>query len=179
MSSSPILRLARRDTVRAYVAASSVPAEPSHVERAKQSTRDYSVLTHDESRARRSESAPRSTGSADQSPTLSLSVDERAYLRSLPPLSLGVDSSWAPFTYLDSSGEPSGIAMAYTTYLSKALDIDFDRRVYPDWLDISKAFARGQIDMIATTERETPASCWRYRDRTGGGLSARDSRAAG
>ena len=107
----------------------------------------------DEIRARWSEGGSR-TG--DGSSALNLSADERAYLRSLPPLALGVDTSWAPFTYLDSSGQPSGIALAYTAYLSKVLDIDFDQRVYSSWADVSSAFARGQIDMLATTRRETP-----------------------
>jgi ABC-type amino acid transport substrate-binding protein len=107
----------------------------------------------DEIRTRWSEGASRT---ADRTPTLNLSADERAYLRSLPPLALGVDTSWAPFTYLDSSGQPSGVALAYAAYLSKALDIDFDRRVYPDWADVSSAFASGHIDMVATTKRETP-----------------------
>jgi len=163
MTSSSILRLVRLMTLCVLVwAASSVSAGPLRVEREKPSPQDYSTLTRDESQARRSEPMLGSTG-AEQSQTLSLSVDERAYLRSLPPLTLGVDASWAPFTYVDSSGESRGIAMAYATYLSKALDIDLERRVYPDWADVSNAFARGQIDMVATTERETP--------RLAGGIS--------
>jgi two-component system sensor histidine kinase EvgS len=93
---------------------------------------------------------------ADTTPALHLSVDERAYLRSLPPLALGVDTSWAPFTYADSSGQTGGIALAYAAYLSRSLDIDFDQRLYPDWSGVSNAFVNGQIDMLATTRRETP-----------------------
>jgi PAS domain S-box-containing protein len=87
---------------------------------------------------------------------LILSAEERAYLRSLPVISLGFDTDWAPFTFLDAERQPSGIATAYVTYLSKALDIGFERRLYPNWGDLSNAFAHGQIDMMATTERETP-----------------------
>lgn len=87
--------------------------------------------------------------------TLVLSAEERAYLRSLPTITLSFDTDWAPFTYLDADGQPSGIATAYIEYLSKALDIGFERHVYPNWSEGSSAFARGQIDMIATTERET------------------------
>src|SRR5471032_2406852 len=164
MSSPSLLRLVRLMTTLFVLvwAASSVSAEPLRGEREKQATQDYSTLTRDESKARRSEPMPGSTGT-EQSQTLNLSVDERAYLRSLPPLTLGVDANWAPFTYVDSSGKSRGIAMAYATYLSKALDIDLERRVYPDWADVSNAFARGQIDMVATTERETP--------RLAGGIS--------
>ncbi|CAN7182650.1 ATP-binding protein [Caballeronia sp. LjRoot34] len=156
MSSPSILRLVRLMTLLVLVwAASGVSAGPLRVQPAKQTTQDYSTLTRDESQARRSEPIPGSTGT-EQPQTLSLSADERAYLHSLPPLTLGVDASWAPFTYVDSSGESRGIAMAYASYLSKALDIDLERRVYQDWGDVLNAFARGQIDMVATTERETP-----------------------
>ena len=156
MSSPSILRLVRLMTLFVLMwAASSVSAEPLRVERATQSTQDYSTLTRDEPQARHSEPMPGNAGT-EQSHTLSLSADDRAYLRSLPPLTLGVDANWAPFTYVDASGESKGIAMAYATYLSKALHIDLERRVYPDWSDVSNAFARGQIDMLATTERETP-----------------------
>jgi PAS domain S-box-containing protein len=143
-------------------AASSVSAEPMRVERAQQTKQDYSMLTRDESRARRSEPMHAGTGT-EQAQALSLSVDDLAYLHSLPRLTLGFDAGWAPFTYVDSSGEPSGIAMAYTTYLSKALHIDFERRVYPDWTNVLHAFAQGQVDMVTTTERETP--------RLAGGIS--------
>jgi PAS domain S-box-containing protein len=87
--------------------------------------------------------------------TLVLSAEERAYLHSLPTISLGFDTDWAPFTYLDADGQPSGIATAYVAYLSKALDIGFERRIYPNWSEVSSAFARGEVDMIATTERVT------------------------
>jgi len=87
--------------------------------------------------------------------TLVLSAGERAYLRSLPTISLGFDTDWAPFTYLDADSQPKGIATAYVAYLSKALDVRFERHVYPNWSEASNAFARAQVDMIATTERET------------------------
>ncbi|QIN60415.1 Sensor histidine kinase RcsC [Caballeronia sp. SBC1] len=163
MSSPSIRRLIRLMTLLVLVwATSSVSAEPLRVDRAKATTQGYSTLIREEFPARRSESMPASSG-PKQSQTLSLSADERAYLHSLPPLTLGVDGSWAPFSYVDSRGESSGIAMAYATYLSKALDIDFEQRVYPDWAGVSNAFARGQIDMLTTTERETP--------RLAGGIS--------
>jgi two-component system, NarL family, sensor histidine kinase EvgS len=93
---------------------------------------------------------------ADTSPrTLVLSAEERAYLRSLPTISLGFDIDWAPFTYLDADGQPSGIATAYIAYLSKALGIGFERRAYPNWSEGASAFARGEVDMVATTERVT------------------------
>ncbi|SAL55913.1 two component regulatory system sensor kinase [Caballeronia udeis] len=152
-SSSPILRLVRWLTLFILIwAASSVSADPLRIERVKQSFQDYSTSSHDEYPI--SQSEPPSPGDGHE-PALVLSADERAYLRSLPSLTLGFDAYWPPFTYLNAFGVPSGIAMAYTTYLSKALHIDFKRRVYEDRSDVSDSFAHGQVDIIATTDRET------------------------
>jgi two-component system, NarL family, sensor histidine kinase EvgS len=99
--------------------------------------------------------APKVVAADTGSRTLVLSPEERAYLRSLPTISVGFDTDWAPFAYFDVSGQPSGIASAYIAYLSEALDIGFEHRVYPNWSEGSSAFARGEVDMIATTQRET------------------------
>ncbi|MGV7247169.1 PAS domain S-box protein, partial [Caballeronia sp. M23-90] len=44
--------------------------------------------------------------------------------------------------------------LAYTAYLSRALDIDFDPRMYPDWAAVSNAFGNGQVDVIATRRED-------------------------
>ncbi|CAH2802511.1 MAG: hypothetical protein CBARDMAM_4547 [uncultured Caballeronia sp.] len=89
-SSSPILRLVRLLTLFMFIwAASSVSADPLRIERAKQSLQDYSTSSHDEYRI--SQSEPPSPGDG-QEPALVLSADEDAYLRSLPPLTLGFDA---------------------------------------------------------------------------------------
>ena len=87
-----LLRLVRMMTLFMLVCAvSSVSADPMRVERAKQIKQDYSALIRDESQVRRSEPMHEGAGT-EQSETLSLSDDERAYLHSLPRLALGVDT---------------------------------------------------------------------------------------
>ncbi|WP_162244410.1 ATP-binding protein [Burkholderia sp. Leaf177] len=138
MSSSRIFRFVRLMALFVLVlAGSGASADPLQAETAPQSTLTVSVPDQ-------------------QVQELKLSAGERAYLRSLPPLALGIDTSWAPFMYADSNGQTGGIALAYTAYLSKALNISFDQRVYPDWAAVSNAFENGQIDVLATTRRDTP-----------------------
>lgn len=84
---------------------------------------------------------------------LVLSAAERHYLSSLPAVSVGFDADWAPFSYVDSNGHASGIGAAYLAYLSKTLGITFDRRAYADSAAVTRALARGDVDMIFTAER--------------------------
>ncbi len=82
-----------------------------------------------------------------------MSAQERHYLGSLPPVTVGFDAAWAPFSYVDSNGHASGIGVAYLAYLSKTLGVTFDRRGYADPAAVERAFARGDVDMILTAER--------------------------
>ena len=171
MSTSPIPRLARVMTLFMLVLmGSGVSADPV---RAEQSLDHYSTLTIGAlangtaktvmqangepvgvSADGLNESARRGSQTGEEAPALDLSADERAYLRSLPPLALGIDTSWAPFTSAESDGHTGGNVLAYTAYLSRALDIDFDPRMYPDWAAVSNAFGNGQVDVIATRRED-------------------------
>src|SRR6202012_5383201 len=44
---------------------------------------------------------------------LILTPAEQNWLRSLPPLTVGFDNAWSPFSYLDDAGHPGGIAAEY------------------------------------------------------------------
>jgi PAS domain S-box-containing protein len=81
---------------------------------------------------------------------------EPAWLRSLPPLTVGFDSGWPPFSYLDEAGHPSGIAAEYLDYLSRTLGIQFTRAPINDWPSTVSAFQRGELAMLATSSRGDP-----------------------
>ena len=87
---------------------------------------------------------------------LVLSPAEQAWLRSLPPLTAGFDSGWPPFSYLDESGHPSGIAAEYQDYLSRTLGIQFARAPIADWPSTLTAFRRGDLAILATASRGDP-----------------------
>ncbi|SIT47183.1 Signal transduction histidine kinase [Paraburkholderia piptadeniae] len=78
-----------------------------------------------------------------------LTGDERAYLRSLPPLRVAVDTGLAPYAYVDDSGEPHGMALDYLRYLADKLGIAFVRQRPPDFAATVDALQSGRLDLIA------------------------------
>ncbi|WNC89384.1 transporter substrate-binding domain-containing protein [Paraburkholderia sp. FT54] len=83
-------------------------------------------------------------------PRLQLTQQEQAWLRSLPPLQVGFDNGWPPFSYVDSSGRPAGIAADYLNYLSRTLGVVFNRAHTADWPATIEAFQRGELAILAT-----------------------------
>ncbi|QUN38668.1 response regulator [Burkholderia cenocepacia] len=79
---------------------------------------------------------------------LSFTREERAYLKSLPPLKLGYGSGWGPLTYVDSDHRLLGVASDYLDYLERVLGVQFDRQPIDDWLKIQHAFRDGKIDIM-------------------------------
>ncbi|MFL9864269.1 transporter substrate-binding domain-containing protein [Paraburkholderia fungorum] len=87
---------------------------------------------------------------------LVLTPDEQAWLRSLPPLQVGFDSGWQPFSYVDESGHPAGIAAEYLDYLSRALGVVFNRAHTGDWPATIEAFQHGDLAILATASSSDP-----------------------
>ncbi|BCF95806.1 histidine kinase [Paraburkholderia sp. PGU19] len=87
---------------------------------------------------------------------LVLSREEQAWLRSLPPLSVGFDADWAPFSTLDDLGRPSGIAADYLDYLGRTLGLSFHRAPAKDWTTTIAGFNRGNVALLATATRNDP-----------------------
>ncbi|MEC5408279.1 transporter substrate-binding domain-containing protein [Paraburkholderia sp. MPAMCS5] len=87
---------------------------------------------------------------------LELTQQEQAWLRSLPPLRVGFDSNWAPFSYVDVSGRPAGVTADYLAYLSRTLGIVFNRAREPDWPSTIEAFQRGDLAILTTGTSNDP-----------------------
>ncbi|WP_433694723.1 ATP-binding protein [Paraburkholderia phenoliruptrix] len=87
---------------------------------------------------------------------LELTQQERAWLRSLPPLQVGFDSSWPPFSYIDTSGSPAGVTSDYLAYLSRTLGVVFNRARQPDWPSTIEAFQRGELAVLTTGSSNDP-----------------------
>jgi two-component system, NarL family, sensor histidine kinase EvgS len=94
--------------------------------------------------------------SATSSVNLVLSQEERAWLASLPPLSIGFDSDWTPFSTLDDLGRLSGVAADYLDYLSRTLGLAFHRMPAKDWPTTIADFGRGNVALLATATRSDP-----------------------
>jgi PAS domain S-box-containing protein len=89
-------------------------------------------------------------------PRLALTPQEQAWLRSLPPLQVGFDDGWPPFSYVDGSGRPAGIAADYLAYLSRTLGVVFNRAQTADWPAAIAAFQRGDLAILATACSHDP-----------------------
>ncbi|MFM0213533.1 transporter substrate-binding domain-containing protein [Paraburkholderia sediminicola] len=87
---------------------------------------------------------------------LVLTPDEQVWLRSLPPLQVGFDNGWPPFSYVDESGHPAGIAAEYLDYLSRALGVVFNRAHTADWPATIAAFQHGDLAILATSSSNDP-----------------------
>ncbi|HLX02376.1 MAG TPA: transporter substrate-binding domain-containing protein [Trinickia sp.] len=87
---------------------------------------------------------------------LGLDAREQAYLRALPVITIGFDASWAPFSYIDQDGRPSGIASDYLDYLSRTLGVSFRRSPDADWAAALDSFERGNVALLATATAGDP-----------------------
>ncbi|WP_425495844.1 ATP-binding protein [Paraburkholderia bonniea] len=87
---------------------------------------------------------------------LVLSPEEQAWLHSLPPLSVGFDADWPPFSYLDDAGHSSGISAEYLDYLGRTLGVKFRRAPMADWPATLKAFQKGELALLATATQDDP-----------------------
>ncbi|MFM0301174.1 transporter substrate-binding domain-containing protein [Paraburkholderia sediminicola] len=87
---------------------------------------------------------------------LVLTPEEQAWLRSLPPLQVGFDNGWPPFSYVDESGHPAGIAAEYLDYVSRALGVVFNRARMADWPATIDAFQHGDLAILATSSSNDP-----------------------
>ncbi|WP_081935987.1 transporter substrate-binding domain-containing protein [Burkholderia sp. 9120] len=95
-------------------------------------------------------------GPVTGAPRLVLTSQEQAWLRSLPPLPVGFDSTWPPFSYVDDAGHPAGVAADHLAYLSRTLGVTFSRASTADWPAIIAAFQRGELAMLATASSNDP-----------------------
>ena len=91
-----------------------------------------------------------------QLPPFALSDEERKWLRALPPLSVGFDRDWAPFSFVGPSGQPAGIANDYLDYLARALGVRFQRVASSSWSETVSAFQRGDLALLATFPHDGP-----------------------
>ncbi|MGO4329765.1 transporter substrate-binding domain-containing protein [Cupriavidus sp. 2TAF22] len=78
-----------------------------------------------------------------------LAPEERAFLSALPPLRVGFDVGLAPYSYLDESGRPSGIALDYLGYLGEALGLRFQRVPSASFGKTVEAMHSGGLDLMA------------------------------
>ncbi|MFP6556980.1 transporter substrate-binding domain-containing protein [Paraburkholderia sp. B3] len=90
-------------------------------------------------------------GPMPAAPTFTLTRAERAWLRALPPLKVGVDADWPPFSFIGGAQRPEGIANDYLDYLRSTLGVVFERVPVSIWVRAAEPFRHGDLALLATS----------------------------
>jgi two-component system, NarL family, sensor histidine kinase EvgS len=78
-----------------------------------------------------------------------LSEREKAWLRSLPPLRLGVDPSYVPFSLISRQGQAEGLALDYLREIASQLDLRITQVPSDNWAGTLERVKRGEVDLVA------------------------------
>lgn len=95
---------------------------------------------------------------SDDRRVLNLTVEERNFLASLPPIRFAVEErGWEPFEIIDQYGRFKGISADYLAHISAILDVEFEHITTSSWLDVLELGRNREIDIFpsaaATPER--------------------------
>ena len=93
-----------------------------------------------------------------KSARITLTGEERAWLRKHPVIRVAQDPGWPPVEFADAQGEPSGMADDYLKLIEQRLGITFERVRNLSWQEAYARLKRWEIDMTTsvavTPERE-------------------------
>ncbi|WP_339491539.1 MULTISPECIES: bifunctional diguanylate cyclase/phosphodiesterase [unclassified Pseudomonas] len=89
---------------------------------------------------------------------LTLTDEERRWLKDHPDLHLGVDASWPPFEFRDDQGRYQGLAADYVDIIRERLAIKLTPIEPASWTAVLEQVAQGKIDILpgimSTPERQ-------------------------
>jgi PAS domain S-box-containing protein len=87
---------------------------------------------------------------------LTLTEQERHWLAAHPVIRYSI-GEWAPIEYVDSDGQPAGIAPDYLRRIAELLRLRFEPQAIALWPDAMDALARGELELLpaamATAQR--------------------------
>jgi|GEM_PF-758252 len=94
---------------------------------------------------------------------ISLTEEERLWLRAHPVIRVVQDPSWPPIEYIDKSGNQAGITSDYLSLIEQRLDIKFVRIRGLEWHEAYEKLKNFEIDMT-TSVAQTPyrLSFWTF-----------------
>jgi two-component system sensor histidine kinase EvgS len=78
-----------------------------------------------------------------------LSEREKAWLAALPPLRLGVDPSYAPFSLITGQGEAEGLSLDYVREIAAELGIRITQVPSENWAGTVDRVKKGEVDLVA------------------------------
>jgi two-component system sensor histidine kinase EvgS len=93
-----------------------------------------------------------------------LSEREKAWLHDLPPLRLGVDPSYAPFSLITGQGQAEGLALDYVREIAAELGLRFTQVPSENWTGTVASVKRGEVDVVAAINPQS--ATWPYLEPT-------------
>ena len=87
-----------------------------------------------------------------------LSENEKAWLHDLPPLRLGVDPSYVPFSLITGQGEAEGLALDYVREIAAELGVRVTQVPSDDWAGTVEKVRHGQVDLVAAINPQSATS---------------------
>ncbi|NDP47611.1 MAG: PAS domain S-box protein [Sulfuriferula multivorans] len=84
---------------------------------------------------------------------LALSPTDKAWLTTHPIIRLGIDPSYAPYSFLDTQGKPQGVVSDFLAYLGPTLGVRFELVTDLDWPQLMAAVQARRVDAVATVVR--------------------------
>ncbi len=103
---------------------------------------------------------PLLASAAVDQPVLQLTAKEKKWLATHKSIRVAYDGSFAPYSFIDESGNLEGIAVDFMALLSRRLGIDFVTYPKTNWDDIYKAVVDQQADVIATMVDRPDRYAW-------------------
>ena len=86
-----------------------------------------------------------------------LSTAQQQWINEHPRIRMGVDPSFAPYSYLDRAGNIIGVAPDFIELIGGKLSIEFELITDLVWADIVKASRKRTLDVIATASTNLPS----------------------
>ncbi|MBL1264707.1 diguanylate cyclase domain-containing protein [Methylomicrobium sp. RS1] len=93
-------------------------------------------------------------------PSIKLTVKEKAWLAHHKKIRVAFDDSLPPYSFADSDGRFSGIAVDIFDTLSRKLDIRFEPFPRKSWNQLYKAAAERRVDVVATMVDRPERRLW-------------------
>ncbi|MFW5443831.1 MAG: ABC transporter substrate-binding protein, partial [Methylococcaceae bacterium] len=79
---------------------------------------------------------------------LNLTQEEQVWIKQHPQVTIGVDPAWAPFEFIDSNGNYSGMGADYIQLIAKKTGLDFVVQDNPTWQAVMENARNGKIDLL-------------------------------
>lgn len=89
-------------------------------------------------------------GETGQAAQLALSADAQAWLAAHPVVRLGIDTGYAPYSFIDDHGRFQGVVRDHVAYLESVLGIRFEIVSTLDWPQLMDAVRERRVDAVAT-----------------------------